>query len=76
MFWGSQWSADPAKAAPALQNFFKGLFGSTDPWATVLDQYCQGLTLNTVNCSGLTAAWIGTTSTAIFYASTANPYSN
>ena len=50
VFWGSQWSTDPAKAKPALQAFFKGLHGSADPWGAVVDQYCQGLAVNTINC--------------------------
>jgi hypothetical protein len=53
VFWGSQWSTDPAKAEPALQAFFKAAYGSADHWGTVLDQYCQGLAVNTVNCGSL-----------------------
>jgi serine protease len=50
VFWGRQWSKDPAGAAPALQNFFKGLYGPDDTWGAILDQYCQGLAVGTVNC--------------------------
>jgi serine protease len=50
VFWGSQWSSDPAGAAPALQNFFAGLYGSSDTWGTILDQYCEGVAVGTANC--------------------------
>jgi hypothetical protein len=50
VLWGSQWSTDPARAKPALQSFFKGLYGSADPWGQILDQYCQGLAAGTINC--------------------------
>ncbi|GIG59796.1 hypothetical protein Lfu02_41680 [Longispora fulva] len=50
VFWGSQWSADPAGAAPALQNFFTGLHGSADNWGTVMTQYCEGVARGTANC--------------------------
>ncbi|WP_412537907.1 hypothetical protein R8Z50_18785 [Longispora sp. K20-0274] len=50
VFWGSQWSADPAGAAPALQDFFTGLHGSADTWGAVLTQYCEGVAKGTANC--------------------------
>lgn len=50
VFWGSQWSNDPAGAAPALQQFFTGLNGSADTWGTILDQYCEGVPSGTTNC--------------------------
>lgn len=50
VFWGSQWSNDPAGAAPALQNFFTGLNGSADTWGTILDQYCEGVPKGTTDC--------------------------
>ena len=50
VFWGSQWSHDPAGAAPALQNFFRGLFGTADTWGPILDQYCEGVAKGTTNC--------------------------
>jgi hypothetical protein len=50
VFWGSQWSKDPAGAAPALQSFFKGLFGSKDTWGTIMNQYCEGVPKGTVKC--------------------------
>jgi hypothetical protein len=50
VFWGSQWSHDPAAAAPALQKFFQGLFGAKDTWGTILDQYCEGVKKGTTNC--------------------------
>jgi hypothetical protein len=50
VFWGSQWSKDPAGAAPALQNFFRGLFGPADTWGTILTQYCEGVAKGTTTC--------------------------
>ena len=50
VFWGSQWSSDPAGAAPALQAFFKGIHGKPDPWGKILNQYCEGLPVGTTNC--------------------------
>ncbi|HEV2372601.1 MAG TPA: hypothetical protein VGS19_10555 [Streptosporangiaceae bacterium] len=52
VFWGSQWSNDPAGAQSALQAFFQGLFGSDDTWGTILDQYCEGVPAGTTNCAG------------------------
>ncbi|GAB2701019.1 hypothetical protein [Kitasatospora kifunensis] len=50
VFWGSQWSKDPAGVAPDLQNMFKGLYGSKDTWGTILDQYCEGVAKGTTTC--------------------------
>ena len=50
VFWGSQWSNDPANAAPALQAMFSTLYGSSDTWGTILDQYCEGMAIGTTNC--------------------------
>jgi serine protease len=50
VFWGSQWSSDPDGAAPAMQNFFNGLYGSADTWGTILDQYCEGVPAGTAIC--------------------------
>ncbi|MCX4751671.1 hypothetical protein OG455_40260 [Kitasatospora sp. NBC_01287] len=50
VFWGSQWSSDPAGVAPDLQNLFKGLYGSQDTWGTILSQYCEGVAKGTSNC--------------------------
>lgn len=50
VFWGKQWSKDPAKAEPALQAFFKGLFGADDTWGTIIDQYCEGVAKGTTAC--------------------------
>jgi hypothetical protein len=50
VFWGSQWSKDPAGVAPDVQNLFKGLFGTADNWGTILDQYCAGVPKGTVTC--------------------------
>lgn len=50
VFWGSQWSSDPAGVAPDLRAMFKGLYGSADTWGTILKQYCEGLAKGTTNC--------------------------
>jgi len=50
VFWGSQWSNDPAGEASALQNFFSGLYGSADNWGTIMTQYCEGVPSGTSNC--------------------------
>jgi Ricin-type beta-trefoil lectin domain len=50
VFWGSQWSNDPAGAADGLQNLFKGLFGTADTWGTIMNQYCEGVPAGTVTC--------------------------
>lgn len=50
VFWGKQWSSDPAKVAPDMQAMFNGLYGSADTWGTILDQYCEGLAAGTTNC--------------------------
>ncbi|WP_063774889.1 hypothetical protein [Kitasatospora azatica] len=50
VFWGSQWSNDPAGVAPDMQAMFKGLYGSQDTWGTILSQYCEGLAKGTSNC--------------------------
>ena len=51
VFWGSQWSYDPAHAASALQSLFGNLYGVQDTWGTILDQYCEGMPTGTVTCS-------------------------
>jgi serine protease len=50
VFWGSQWSNDPAQAASALQSLFSNLYGPQDTWGTILDQYCEGMPVGTVTC--------------------------
>jgi serine protease len=50
VFWGSQWSTDPSGVEPVLQKFFQGLYGSDDTWGQILDQYCEGVSLNTTDC--------------------------
>ncbi|HEY1330849.1 MAG TPA: hypothetical protein VGH10_05175 [Actinomycetota bacterium] len=50
VFWGNQWSNDPAGAEPALQAFFTGLFGSVDTWGTIMNQYCEGVPAGTKTC--------------------------
>ncbi|WP_369184790.1 hypothetical protein [Streptomyces sp. Y1] len=50
VFWGSQWSSDPAGVAPDLQNMFKGLYGSQDTWGTIMSQYCEGVAKGTSTC--------------------------
>ena len=75
VFWGSQWSYDPASAATALQDLFGNLYGFADTWGTILDQYCEGLPSGTVDCglsgthvqhptsSPLRGVWFDTTPT-------------
>jgi hypothetical protein len=62
VFWGSQWgtastsngnltfTGDPVSAAPYLQNFLRGLFGTKDKWSTSTTQYCQGVAKGTTKC--------------------------
>jgi hypothetical protein len=50
VFWGTQWSSDPAGAAAAMQSFFSGLYGSADTWGTIMNQYCEGLPRGTTSC--------------------------
>ena len=50
VFWGSQWSKDPAKVAPDMQNLFKGLYGAQDTWGTILSQYCENAPVGTTTC--------------------------
>lgn len=50
VFWGSQWSSDPAGVAPDLQKMFQGLYGSADTWGTIMSQYCEGVPSGTTNC--------------------------
>ncbi|GAA2740260.1 hypothetical protein [Kitasatospora cinereorecta] len=50
VFWGSQWSSDPAGVAPDMQKMFQGLYGSKDTWGTILDQYCEGVAKGTTTC--------------------------
>lgn len=50
IFWGSQWSTDPDGLKPALQKLFKGLYGADDTWGQILDQYCEGVPVDTTNC--------------------------
>ncbi|MDH6144053.1 hypothetical protein P3T35_006089 [Kitasatospora sp. GP30] len=52
VFWGSQWSNDPAGVAPDMQSMFSGLYGSQDTWGTILDQYCEGVPTGTTDCAG------------------------
>jgi serine protease len=51
VFWGKQWSTnDPAGVAKDMQAMFKGLYGSSDTWGTILSQYCEGLKVGTTAC--------------------------
>jgi hypothetical protein len=50
IFWGKQWSSDPAHVAADMQGMFKGLYGSSDTWGTALNQYCEGLPAGTTTC--------------------------
>jgi serine protease len=51
VFWGSQWSNDPARAAGALQGLFGSLYGPNDTWGTIMSQYCEGMPSGSVTCS-------------------------
>lgn len=51
VFWGKQWSNDPAGAASALQSLFNNLYGPQDTWGMILDQYCEGMPTGTVTCA-------------------------
>jgi serine protease len=49
VLWGSQWNNnDPSHEATTLQNFYKGVGGSS--WNNTVTQYCQGVTSGTVTC--------------------------
>jgi hypothetical protein len=50
VFWGSQWSTDPDNLQIGLQKFFNGLYGPDDTWGEILDQYCEGVAVNTIDC--------------------------
>src|SRR4051794_25944536 len=62
VFWGAQWGTptqsgnnltftiDPLNAAPYVQNFLRGLYGSADTWSTSTTQYCQGITKGATTC--------------------------
>jgi serine protease len=62
VFWGAQWGTpgtsgsnvtftnDPAGAAPYVQNFLRGLYGSADTWSTSTTQYCQGVVKGATTC--------------------------
>lgn len=50
VFWGSQWSSDPAGVADDMQAMFQGLYGSADTWGTILSQYCENAPAGTVTC--------------------------
>jgi serine protease len=50
VFWGSQWSSDPAGVANDMQAMFQGLYGSADTWGNILTQYCENAPAGTVTC--------------------------
>jgi hypothetical protein len=50
VFWGSQWANDPAGVAPDLQGMFKGLYGASDTWGTIMSQYCEGASAGITTC--------------------------
>ena len=62
VFWGAQWGAatqsgndltftvDPYNAAPYLQDFLRGLYGTQDTWSTSTTQYCQGIKAGATSC--------------------------
>jgi hypothetical protein len=50
VFWGSQWSSDPAGVAADMQAMFQGLYGASDTWGTILAQYCENAPAGTTTC--------------------------
>jgi hypothetical protein len=55
ILWGSQWNGnDPSGEASMLQNFYKGVGGSS--WNNSVTQYCQNVPSGTVFCSGISGA--------------------
>ncbi len=51
VLWGSQWNNnDPSGEASILENFYKGVGGST--WLDTVVQYCQGVASGTYFCNG------------------------
>ncbi len=50
VLWGSQWSNDPARAASAIENFYRGLFGARDTYDSIFTQYCEGVPAGTATC--------------------------
>jgi hypothetical protein len=64
VFWGSQWSKDPAKVATDMQAMFKGLNGASDTWGTILSQYCENAPKGTTKCPS-TATFITHPTTSI-----------
>ncbi len=62
VFWGAQWgtpstsgndltfTVDPLNAAPYVQDFLRGLYGSADTWSTSTTQYCQGIAKGATTC--------------------------
>lgn len=50
VFWGSQWSSDPAGVATDMQAMFSGLYGASDTWGLILSQYCENAPKGTTTC--------------------------
>ena len=51
VFWGSQWNNnDPSSEAATLEGFLGSVGGSN--WNNIVTQYCQGVAVGTVTCSG------------------------
>jgi len=49
VLWGSQWNSnDPSGEAAILENFYRGVGGSS--WLNSVTQYCQGVASGTVTC--------------------------
>src|SRR5258708_20471544 len=49
VLWGSQWNNnDPSGEAATLENFYRGVGGST--WLNSVHQHCQGVATGTVTC--------------------------
>jgi serine protease len=50
VFYGSQWSSDPSGEATTVQNFLRGVGGSS--WLNSVTQYCQTIASGTYYCNG------------------------
>jgi serine protease len=51
VLWGAQWNSnDPSGEATILENFYKGVGGSS--WLDSVTQYCQGVASGTFFCNG------------------------
>jgi len=56
VFWGKQWSSDPSGEAGVLQSSLSKLYGSSDTWSTIMNQYCQGAVRSSASCVAAAAS--------------------